>query len=148
MTTQSPIKTLYEQDYYLWMQGTAKLLREGKINEVDLENLIEEIEAMSKAQKHALKSNLVVLLMHLLKYQYQTYKRSSSWVYTIVEHRRRLLYIVEDSPSLKRYFREVFNQCYQDARKDAATETKLSLDTFPIECPFSLEDVINPDYLP
>lgn len=139
---------LYEEDFYLWIETTAKQLKDGNFSEIDLENLIEEIESMGRSEKRALKSNLLVLLMHLLKYKYQPEKRSNSWLSTIFEHRRRLKEDLTESPSLKKYLSETFNECYQDARKQAALETGLSLDTFPVDSPFTTEESLNQDYLP
>jgi hypothetical protein len=76
---------LYNQDYCLWLETTAKLLRNHQLDHVDFEHLIEEIEDMGKEKRRELKNRLIVLLMHLLKYQYQSEKRSSSWVSTIWE---------------------------------------------------------------
>ncbi|MFM7372971.1 MAG: DUF29 domain-containing protein, partial [Sphaerospermopsis kisseleviana] len=81
---------LYNEDFYLWIETTAKQLKNGNFAEIDLENLIEEIESMGRSEKRALKSNLLILLMHLLKYKYQPDKRSNSWLSTIFEPRRRL----------------------------------------------------------
>jgi len=152
MTTGVPqeINTtnLYEQDYYLWLKNTAQLLRDDKLSELDKFNLIEELEDMGRSEKRAVKSNLTILLMHLLKYKYQSEKRSKSWLRTIVEHRRRLLILLEDSPSLKNYLQEVFDNSYQAARQDAATETRLALTIFPTQSPFNPQDTLNPDYLP
>jgi hypothetical protein len=86
--------------------------------------------------------------MHLLKYKYQPDKRSNSWLSTIFEHRRRLKEELTESPSLKKYFSEVFSECYQDARKLASLETGLSVDTFPVDCPFTTDEILNQDYLP
>ena len=58
--------TKYESDYYGWTQEQADLMRHRRLAELDLENLIEEIESMGKAQKEALRSRLRVLLAHLL----------------------------------------------------------------------------------
>ncbi len=69
--------SLYEQDFYLWIQTTAELLKQGRLTELDLENLIDEIETMGRSEKKALRSNLEVVLMHLLKYKYQAEKRGS-----------------------------------------------------------------------
>ena len=66
--------SLYDQDYYLWITETAQLLREKDFNQVDLDNLIEEIESMGRSEKKAVRSNLRILLMHLLKYKYQPKK--------------------------------------------------------------------------
>ncbi|MGK7878049.1 MAG: DUF29 domain-containing protein [Xenococcaceae cyanobacterium] len=158
MTTQLPITTkelriLYEQDYYLWLKNTAKLLRSGRLSELDVDNLVEEIEDMGRSEKRAIYSNLKILLMHLLKYRYQPEFRSnswSSWRSTIEEHRQRIQKAFEDSPSLKRYFNEIFavGKCYQDAKRLAAKEIDLALDAFPSESPFTGEEILNPDYLP
>lgn len=152
MTTQisstEESHSLYERDFYLWIEITAKLLRHRELEQLDYDNLIEEIEAMGRKEKHAIESNLVVVLMHLLKYKYQSQKRSNSWRYTIIEHRNRIKRILRDSPSLQRYPSEVFDDCYQDARREAEAETGLSLDSFPLESPFTVEETLNPDYLP
>ena len=139
---------LYEQDFYLWIETTAKQLKAGKFVEVDLENLIEEIESMGRSEKRALESNLVILLMHLLKYKYQREKCTNSWLSTILEHRRRLNKSFQESPSLKKYFLEVFGECYQDAREQAAIETGLLIDNFPLEVPFIADKCLNKDFLP
>ncbi len=139
---------LYEKDFYLWIKTTAKQLKDGNFAEIDLDNLIEEIESMGRSEKRALKSNLLVVLMHLLKYKYQPEKRTNSWLSTIFEHRRRLKEDLTESPSLKKYLSEVFNECYQDARKQAALETGLSLDTFPVNSPITTDQSLNQDYLP
>lgn len=139
--------TLYEQDYYLWIEKTVEQLRQNQLQEIDIQNLIEELETMGRSEKRAVQSNLTVLLMHLLKYKYQPNKRSQSWRSTIVEHRRRLLILFKDSPSLRGYGQEIFAECYQDARQDAATETQLKVSVFPDECPFNLEVVLKVDYL-
>ena len=139
---------LYDQDFYLWIETTAKQLKEGKFSEVDLENLIEEIECMGKSEKKVITSNLIVVLIHLLKYKYQPEKRSNSWKGSIREHRRRLKEAFVDSPSLKPYFLEVLPQCYQDARKQASDETGLSLDSFPLDSPFTADECLDEDFLP
>ncbi len=79
--------TLYEEDFYLWLESTAKLLRNRQLENLDYDNLIQEIEAMGRSEKHSLESNLIVVLMHLLKYKYQPQKCSRSWLSSIFEHR-------------------------------------------------------------
>ncbi|MDZ8185239.1 MAG: DUF29 domain-containing protein [Nostoc sp. ChiSLP02] len=139
---------LYEQDFYLWIQTTAELLKQKNFTQLDLENLIEEIETMGRSEKKALRSNLEVVLMHLLKYQYQPEKRPGSWQATIREHRKRLREALEESPSLKPYFDEVLGQCYDHARLLAADETELVVATFPEQSPFTSEQVLEPNFLP
>jgi Domain of unknown function DUF29 len=154
MVTESPKNSatkddnLYERDYYLWLENTAQILKEGNLQTLDIPNLIEEIEDMGRSEKRSVKSNLVVVLMHLLKYKYQKEKRSNSWLFTIKEHRRRLREEFQTSPSLKKYSLEVLAECYQDARDLAATETGLSRDNFPVQSPFTPEETLNSEYLP
>ena len=134
--------SLYEQDFYLWIETTAQQLKEGKFDQVDLTNLIEEIESMGRSEKRDLKSRLIVLLMHLLKWQYQPEKRSESWRSTISEQRICIEGLLEDSPSLKPLISEVFDDCYQKARLKAADETGIKLNFFPKESPFTLEETL------
>jgi hypothetical protein len=150
MTTQITIPQslkLYDQDFYLWLKITAQLLKEKQFNQIDLENLIEEIETMGRSEKKSLKSNLIVLLLHLLKWQYQPNKRSGSWKASIIEHRRRLNDDLEDSPSLNSYLSEILVKCYQEARKQASAETDLSLSHFPTILPFTIEQILDQNYL-
>ncbi len=146
--TKKNQNNLYDTDFYLWIENTVIQLKGKQFNELDLANLIEEIEDMGKQAKQSLKSNLRVLLMHLLKYKYQPEKRTRSWLLTISEHGQRIIDSLEDSPSLKNYYQEVFSKCYQNARKNASIETGLKLNIFPENSPFSLEETLNPEFLP
>jgi hypothetical protein len=145
---KSQLAELYQQDFCLWAEQTAQRLKEGNFSVLDLASLIEEVEDISGSQKQALLSNLRVLLMHLLKHQYQPDKRSPSWCSTIIEHRLGLANAFEESPSLKTYFLENFDKTYQKARMQAALETELPLATFPQHCPFNADLVLNLDWLP
>ncbi len=152
MSTQLPktannLSILYNQDYYLWLETTARLLEQGKFSDLDVANLVEEIEDMGRSEKRAVYSNLKNLLMHLLKYKYQPQKRSNSWRATIIEHRQRIKKAFQDSPSLKRYYREFFDECYQDALEFAVAETGLPVDTFPTASRFSPEQMLESEYL-
>lgn len=139
---------LYNQDYYLWLENTVKLLLNEKFSEININYLIEELEDMGRSEKRAVSSNLRILLMHLLKYKYQPKKRSNSWLFTIVEHRKRLKVLFKNSPSLKNYYYAVFSETYQDAKDLASAETSLSINNFPDSSPFTPEDVLNENYLP
>jgi hypothetical protein len=141
-------QSLYERDFCLWLEQQAGLLREGRFAELDLANLIEEIEAMARRDKKAVKSNLVVLLTHLLEHQLQPEQRSNGWRGSIVEHRRRLRYDFEESPSLRPHAAQVFARAYADAREQASAETGLPLRSFPKSGPYTLEQTLDPRSLP
>jgi len=138
----------YDEDFCLWAEHQAKLLREGALRQLDLPHLIEEVEDMGISQKHAIVNNLVVVVMHLLKYQFQPKRRSRSWRLSILEHRRRIKRRISDSPSLLRYAGQQFDDVYQDARKEASVETGLKLSRFPEQCPWTLEQVLDQEFLP
>jgi len=131
------LKELYHQDFQLWLTRTAECLRTQRYDHLDLENLIEEIESMGRSDKTALRSNLGVLLVHLLKWAYQPDKRTNGWRATIAEHALRINESFSESPSLKSYFAEVFPECYANARR-------LAIGNFPKQCPFAISEVLNP----
>jgi hypothetical protein len=92
-------KTLYKTDFVHWVETTVEHLRNQNYASVDWANLIDEIEEMSRRERKSLKSNLVAILLHLLKWQYQPECRSGSWRGSLREHRRRINDDLKDSPS-------------------------------------------------
>jgi hypothetical protein len=143
-----PAPNLYDLDFYRWTEIMAAALRQGRWQELDPDNLAEEIESLGRSDKRALKHRLEVLLMHLLKWQYQPDRRSNSWRATIVEQRLRILDLLSDSPSLKLYLEAEFANGYSNACKRAAAETGLEATDFPRECPFTLKTVMTDGFLP
>ncbi len=140
--------SLYNADYLQWIETTVEQLQRQNYASVDWENVIEEFKDMARRDRQALESNLVVVLTHLLKWQYQLQHRSGSWHGSIVEHRRRIRKLLRDSPSLKPYITEVLAECYADAVEQASAETGLSSDTFPEFCLYSVTDVLDSNFLP
>ncbi|MEL6385128.1 MAG: DUF29 domain-containing protein [Cyanobacteria bacterium J06626_18] len=139
---------LYETDYVQWISATVEKLRHHDYAHVDWASLIEEIEDMGKRERRSLKNDLIVLLLHLLKWQYQPTQKTGSCAGSIVEHRRRILEALKDSPSLKPYLASVFAEAYGEGVKQAAAETMLPVDTFPNECEFELKEVMDDGFLP
>jgi hypothetical protein len=139
---------LYEQDFYAWANEQAGLLRAGKLSEADIEHIAEEIESMGKGEKRELASRLTVLLLHLLKWQYQPGRRGASWQATIRVQRRDLAVHMADNPSLKSLLPQVIGQAYGSAIIEAGVETGLLETTFPTVCPWSFEQISDPDFWP
>jgi hypothetical protein len=149
MNKFDPIKlTSYESDFALWAAEQGTLLREGRLDRLDLENLAEEIESLGISNKRQIESRMAILLMHLLKWYYQPEFRCGSWRSTIHEQRRRIARVVRDSPSLKHYPSEILSDEYSSAREKAAMETTVFLDLIPTACPYTIEQVLDPDFLP
>ena len=113
----------YNTDYYGWTLEQAEFLKSGHLEKLDLENLIEEIEAMGRSEKRELESRVIVLLTHLLKWQYQSVRRGKIWELTIKDQRANCLDVLDDNPSLKRKLADTFPKCYQRARIAASKET-------------------------
>ncbi|MCX7997803.1 MAG: DUF29 domain-containing protein [Leptospiraceae bacterium] len=142
------LKKLYEEDENLWLFENAKLLREGKLDQVDFEHIAEFLEDMGRRDFREVLSRLRVLIMHLLKWIFQKEKRTRSWHATIVEQRKELNKIFRDSKNLKNHGKRNFHEEYLDARDIASAETGLPLSTFTEEPPFTFEQVIDEKYLP
>ena len=138
----------YKADFNLWIEHTAKLLRSHRWQEVDVEHLIEEVEGLGKSERRSIASQLTRLLLHLLKWQYQPQRRSDSWLDSITDSRTQIELAIEDSPSLKGYPTEQLEESYQRARRQAAKQTGILVSVFPEQCPYSLELVLDEDWLP
>jgi hypothetical protein len=144
-------KNLYEQDFYLWLQTTANLLENNKFDELDIGNLIEEINSMGRSEKKELKSRLITLIEHILKLEYWQLEKENNargWRNTVAEQRLQIELTLEDSPSLRNMLDDIFEECYQKARQYILKRYQLSPELFPENPPFSVVDVLNPDYLP
>jgi hypothetical protein len=141
--------TLYNQDFLMWTQQQAESLKKGRWAELDVEHLVEELEALGRSEQKELGSYLQVLLMHLLKCQYQPERKTKSWVNTISNCRNQIQDCLEDTPSLQHFVEneEWIQKYYRRARRDAANETQKPIEIFPLECPFTMEQVLNPDFL-
>ncbi len=141
-------QSLYETDYLKWIETTVHKLQVRDYSNIDWKNLIEEIGDMGRSERRSLESNLIVILIHLLKWQYQPELRSGSWKGSIVEHRRRIRKALKESPSLKPYLEEVFAECYADAVEEATAQTGLSVEIFPQVCPYTSLEVLDSNFLP
>ncbi|MDV3002933.1 MAG: hypothetical protein N5P05_004588 [Chroococcopsis gigantea SAG 12.99] len=143
-----PTQSLYDQDFNLWLSATAEQLREGRFDEIDVENLIEEIESMGNSDRRALESYLENIIEHLLKLAYWDSERERNrnhWMKEIVAFRKSLARILRDSPSLKPYLEEIFHPIYADTAKDVSKFLKLKV---PGECPFTIFQVLDRDWFP
>ena len=137
------IKTDYDTDFLVWLESQAELLRAKQFDRLDLEHLIEEIDAMAGQQKRELAHCLETLLIHLLKLKYQPTHGG-----TISEQRRRIKRLLKEMPSLANLIDEYLLDVYHDAVEGAAAETGLPKATFPKTNPFTRQQIFDSDYLP
>lgn len=143
-----PSPSLYETDFYAWTQEQVTLLRNEQWSQIDLQNMIEEIQSLGKQQRQELRNRLSVLIGHLLKWQYQYQRRSRSWLATLRIQRLDIAELLEDNPSLKPYLEEALCKAYLKGVELAVGETDLPKRTFPVECPYSLVEIVDYDFYP
>ena len=141
-------RTLYDEDFYAWAHQQAALLRAGKLAEADIENIAGEIECTGKSEKRELASHLTVLLLHLLKWQYQPARRGRSWRLSIEGQRLDVAVHLRDSPSLKPLLPGVIADGYERAVIDARRDTRIVSRIFPAGCPWSFDQMMSRDFWP
>jgi len=139
----------YEKDFLKWTQQQAECLQKGNWEELDVRNLIEELEALGRSEQRELSSYFQLLVMHLLKCQYQPEKRTPSWNTTLSNCRDKIQDCLEDTPSLQRFLQDAewIDKYYRRARRDAAKETQKTLEIFPSQCPYTIEQILNSSFL-
>jgi hypothetical protein len=138
---------LYETDVVAWAEAQAEALRAGRLDDLDLANLAEEIQGLADRDRRELRSRLRVLVMHLLKWQHQPDQRSRSWDATIDAQRADLEDLLDSSPNLRREVPDALAKIYPRAVKRAAKETGLPVAMFPRTCPFTPDQILN-DWMP
>ena len=139
---------LYDEDFFAWTIQNASLLKQGKLAEVDIHNIAEELESMGKRDKRQLINRLIILIAHLLKWENQPDKRSNGWRSTIKEQRRRVLNLLADSPSLKHEIEKQLNKIYESAITISADETLIDESDFPKHCPYTATQILDDNFYP
>jgi hypothetical protein len=146
-------KTLYDTDFAEWTARTAELLRQGRLHEVDLAHVAEEIEDLGKSNFNAARSQLHRMLMHSIKRKIQPERDGTNWLISINSARREILNEIRDSPSLHRRLSDRIEDIYGEAIEDALLETGLAGGPadlgIPDRCPFALAELLGnrPDLL-
>jgi hypothetical protein len=138
----------YDQDFVLWSERQAALIRAGRFERVDWENVAEAIESLGISDRRQLRHRLEVLMMHLLKWQFQPLHRSRSWQSTIRVQRGRIERLLEESPSLRREVGDLSREEYATARAEASGETGFALRTFPKTPPYTPDQILDEDFFP
>jgi len=137
----APVRAEYERDVYSWTQEQARFIREGCWDLVDRQNVAEEIESLGRTEFNRLESALRVLLLHMLKWDHQTSRRSRSWALSIKQQRLEMTDVLADNPGLRPRTAEAVRRAYRKALLQASKETGLKESRFPAECPYSWKDI-------
>ena len=138
----------HDTDVYGWAIHTAQLLREKRMNEVDMDGILEEIEALGRSEKHELTNRLSQLIFHLLKWQHQPDFRGRSWQGSMEEQRIRLKSLLEDNPSLMPLVDDAINKAYKLSFSLLKKETPINLKSLPAVCPYNFDQIMDDDFYP
>ena len=135
---------LYETDYFAWTKNAAAALREGRVRDIDLTEVAEEIEDLGKSERRAFESALSQLFLHKLKWDYQPNLRGRSWEVSIQKQIRILRKILRENPSFAPLLEQpdFIAEIYGDAVLDALAETGLEASTFPAACPYDATAIL------
>ena len=147
---------LYEEDYLAWTQQQIGLLQTGKLEELGLTNLVEELKAMGRSDHRELESRLIILIAHLLKWEWQFNRlqnqwaefEGKSWRNSITEQRIQIKFLMQKVPSLRPKLSESIFAAYPTARELASRETEIQESEFPMDCPYGDNDLLDPDFFP
>lgn len=142
------VDELYDLDFFEWTQRNAALLNQGCLEQADIPHIAEELADMGNRDRREVESYLTRLILHLLKWQMQPNLRTPSWRSSIDNSRVQLKRIFKQSPSLRRYAAESIAEVYPDAVRQALIQTGLSRGVFPQSCPYSFDQLMDPDFLP
>jgi hypothetical protein len=139
--------TTYDADVVAWANEQAALLREGRLAEIDVLNIAEEIEDVAKSERRELGSEIVLLVAHLLKWKFQPSRRGKSWSSTIHTQRMAIRYALHKMPSLKHTLEdeEWLELLWHRGVTLAQKETTLN---FPQQWIWSLSQVFDDDFWP
>ena len=137
-----PLPQLYESDETAWLDTMAELIHAGRLADLDYPHLAEYLEDMARRDRREVASRLKVLLTHILKWIYQQQKRSASWQVTVLDQQDELDDLLE-SGVLRAHAEQSLSATYQKAVKRASVETKIPFRTFPVECPWTLDQLLS-----
>ncbi len=159
------MENLYHTDYYRWVKQQKEHLKNREFDRLDLDNLIEEVEDMGKSEPRTIKSHTTNLLLHLLKYDYQTRVinpvlpepyNCRDWLGSMDRARSGVRDVLSENPSLNQRAPDLLTESYPEAKRLAIKEMNryvqphqmLDESSYPAECPWSFEQIMKEDWLP
>lgn len=141
-------RVAYEDDFLLWLEQQVSLLRAGRLEHIDIDNITEELEGTMRSERRELENRLEVLMTHLLKCQFQPQRKSRSWIGTLGTQRVRIQRLIRDSPSLRSKVLPFAQQAYAAAVHAAHAQTALPLSTFPDVLPYTAQQLLDNGFVP
>jgi hypothetical protein len=140
----------YDADVVAWANEQVALLRAGRLSDLDIDHIAEEIEDVGKSEQRELAGRISVLLVHLLKWECLPERRSSSWENTINIQRKRVERRINRTPSLRAslFDEEWRDDAWDEAVERAAAETGIEVMRFPSACPWNPVQIMDRNFFP
>jgi hypothetical protein len=138
----------YDHDFFAWATENARLLREGRLSEIDVDHIAEELESMGRSERRQLTGRLSRLIAHLLKWQFQPILRSKSWKCSIKNQRIAISDLLADSPSLGGELESIVERAYATGVNIAIQQTGLDEGDSPPLCPYSTHRLLDDNFRP
>ncbi|MCI0460065.1 MAG: DUF29 domain-containing protein [Gemmataceae bacterium] len=136
---------LYEADETAWLEVMADLIQQGRWGDLDYPHLGEYLSDLARRDRREVESRLATLLAHVLKWVHQPEHRSRSWRGTLIEQRQELGRLVARGV-LRNHAEAVLADAYAEAVERATAETGLAAESFPAECPYTLEQLLSLEF--
>ena len=132
-----------DSDFAAWIHDQVAALRDGRFSDLDIDELTDEVESLAKRDFKKLRSNLRVILTHMLKWDWQPERRDVSWRKSINASRERVWGELASSPSFRPRLPEAIAQAFPHARLIAWEETGVfALEREPQTCPYSWDEIM------
>jgi hypothetical protein len=145
-----PAGDLYENDFALWAEHQAALLRAGRFDALDLDNLIEEVEDLGRRERDMVESHTETILEHLLKLALSRADRPRrGWLVAV--DRRRAKLARKLTTTLRNHLETELPTLYAGLRRPVARQLEkdgVSPDALPSACPYTLDQILNLDWYP
>ena len=117
---------LAASSHYVLAKEIKFSLQEGDIEDA-LEGLDELIDSMSKIATREMRSHLLIIMIHILKWKYQPQKRSKSWYLSILNARFEIEDVQEETPSVtKKTIESEWDKVFTKAIRQSEVEMDLN----------------------
>ncbi|HAC63077.1 MAG TPA: DUF29 domain-containing protein [Cyanothece sp. UBA12306] len=142
------LKDLYEVDEHLWLEETIKLLKSKCLDALDIDNLIEELESLSRSEKAKVARFLELIIIHLLLCQFwaeESEYNLNYWKTKLISFRSQIERLL--TTNLRNYLENELPKIYRKSLKYVRQKTQFKV-TFPNNCPYNLQQLLDEDWLP
>jgi hypothetical protein len=134
--------SLYDADLNAWLNQQVEYLQAKQFDKLDIDNIIEELEAVRRMERRCMESHFTILLALLLKARYQPEMSSETYLLSLVHSRMEIEAIIEDSPSMKEEMQTIFEKSWDGALSLAITGTGTEEHQYPTTCPWNLHEAM------